>query len=429
MSSEVTISAAAMTPSPRGSYLPRSTSAIAAAQLAGQALAVVTAVLLARRLGVRGFGVYAFVTAVVFVANVATTFGTDMVVIREVAQEHRIDRCADAVGVQLSLSAVAIALVFAVSAAVPSGGSAFVAPVRIFALSLVPAALFSVATALLRGLSMLRAYAVLVVAAAAAPLAAVVMFVHAGDTMTHTMWVLLAAQAVLGLGAVMCCVKPVRAARPTLLPSRTGIIAMARTSGAIGGLGLIGVLYQRLAMLGVSVLVGPASTGLYSGASRVVEASKTGHTALGSAAFPLMAGAARDPGDAARNETLRRSWKACVALAAAATLVLVIAGPLLVDHLYGRAFHASRSAVVILAIGIVPSTLATFTSLAMLAEQREREVVRVVLVALAVLAGGLAVLVPTVGWLGACWAMLAADVAQAVGLTMRLRHRHIGSIA
>jgi O-antigen/teichoic acid export membrane protein len=39
-------------------------------------------VVLAARLGVTGLGEYALVSAVVFVANVATTFGTDMVLVR-----------------------------------------------------------------------------------------------------------------------------------------------------------------------------------------------------------------------------------------------------------------------------------------------------------------------------------------------------------
>ena len=44
-------------------------------RVAGQVVAVAMTVLLAARLGVVGFGQLAFVGAVVFVANVATTFG------------------------------------------------------------------------------------------------------------------------------------------------------------------------------------------------------------------------------------------------------------------------------------------------------------------------------------------------------------------
>jgi len=401
--------------------LPRSTSSIAAAQLTGQGLAVVTSVLLARRLGVAGFGVYAFVVALVFVANVGTTFGTDMVVIREVAADRRLDRCAAALGVQLALSAAAIIAMFAVSAVVPDRAAQYVAPVRIFSLSLLPAAWFSVGTALLRGLLLLRTYATLVVAAAAVPLGAVATFVHRGDSLSRAMTVMLLAQVALGVAAAACCAAPLRAAHAMRRPSRDDVVAMAHASRAIGGLGMVGVLYQRLAMLGVSVFAGPAATGLYSSAARVVEASKTGHVALGAATFPLMAEAENRPGDAELTGVLRRSWMVCIGLAAAASLVLVVAGPTVVEHLYGHAYRRAEHAVVLLAVGIVPSTLATFLSLAMLAKHREREVLWVLALAVVVLAVALAVLVPALGLIGACWAMLAADTVQAVGLALRLR--------
>jgi O-antigen/teichoic acid export membrane protein len=101
--------------------------------------------------------------------------------------------------------------------------------------------------------------------------------------------------------------------------------------------------------------------------------------------------------------------------------VLLVAGPSMVSWLYGDGFEPSGRGLRILALGVVPSTVATFRVLSMLAEHREREVLQTVAVSASVLAGLLLVLVPMVGWIGACWALTIADVTQAIALTIRQR--------
>ena len=403
--------------------MPRSTGALVIAQIVGQGLAVATAVLLTRRLGVSGFGIYAFVTAAVFVANVGTTFGTDMVLIREIARDDRVDRCAPALVLQLALSGIAIAVVFAGSAAASAAGSGaaerFIVPLRIFSFALVPATAYSIATALLRGLGMMRRYAVAVVAAAGAPLGAVAVWVRAGDSLTRTMTILLGAQTAVALVAVSTCIAPVARARATIAPSRADVFAMARDSREVGVLAGVGVVYQRLAMLGVAMLVGPTANGWYSGAARIVEASKTGHIALAGAVYPVMADATRDDAGADLGVVLRRARVTNFVSALAVAAGLAIAGRVLVDRLYGPGFAESKAALTILSVGLVASCVATFESLALLAEHREREVLRVMGVCLAVLLVGLVTMVAAFGWIGACWAMLAADLTQAVLLTRK----------
>src|SRR4029077_13051858 len=74
--------------------VPRNTAWLFGGRVLAQALAVGLTVLLAARLGVAGLGQYALVSAVVLLANVGTTFGTDMVLIREIAGQGRLDRWA-----------------------------------------------------------------------------------------------------------------------------------------------------------------------------------------------------------------------------------------------------------------------------------------------------------------------------------------------
>jgi O-antigen/teichoic acid export membrane protein len=328
-------------------------------------------------------------------------------------------------GVQVCLSIAAIVVIGSLSVAFGSTGHGFAAPTRIFSLSLLPSACFSVASAMLRGLGLLRAYAGLVIAAAAAPLAAVAGFVRRGDSVERTMTVLLAAQVASAVVAVACCAKPLRAARPSLRVRRSDIWTMARSSGAVGAAGLVGVLYQRLAMLGVSLLVGPAATGWYAGSARIVEGSKVGHVAIATATYPVMARGrvAREDGapDMGSYRMVQRSWAACLVLGAAVTVTLLVVGPALVSLLYGDGFADSRRGVIVLALGVVPSTVATFRTLSLLAEHREREVLWAMALGVAVLAVVSFALVPAFGWIGACWAMTIADTSQAVVLTVLQR--------
>ena len=74
-----------------------------------QGLAVLFTLVLARRLGSAEFGVYAFIAAVIFVGNALTTFGTDMLLIREIASRNDLSQLLPALLIQLALSGGLIA--------------------------------------------------------------------------------------------------------------------------------------------------------------------------------------------------------------------------------------------------------------------------------------------------------------------------------
>jgi O-antigen/teichoic acid export membrane protein len=112
----------------------------------------------------------------------------------------------------------------------------------------------------------------------------------------------------------------------------------------------------------------------------------------------------------------------CIALGGLVTAALLVLGPLIIDVLYAPTFGPSKTALAILALTVVPSTVATYQSLTLLAEHREDETLRVLAVSAAVLMALLLVLIPAIGWIGACWAVLGADITQAV-LMLRTRAR------
>ena len=400
--------------------VPRNTGVLFVGRVAAQGLAVAMTVVLAARLGVTGLGEYALVSAVVFVANVATTFGTDMVLVREIAAGGRVTRWVAALVVQLGLSALAIVLIVALAPVIPGQSAAVVTALRISSLSLLPAAVYSVATAVLRGVGMMGAYAGLGVAAAAIQLGAVALLVGIGASIVRVAVVLVAAQLVVAVAAWGLCAVRIGGLRARPRTSRPAVAAMARESASIGVLGLLGVVYQRVGAIAVSVLVGPVATGWYAGASRITEASKTGHLALFGAVYPAMAQDEAARARAGPAPVLGWSWRLCVVLGGAVTAGLLLLGPTLVGWFYGPAFAPSTGGLAILALAVVPSTMASYQSLALLAAHREADTLRVLAVSLGVLVVAAGVLIPAVGWQGACWAVVAADTMQAA-LMIRAR--------
>ncbi|MBI5715893.1 MAG: oligosaccharide flippase family protein [Chloroflexi bacterium] len=72
------------------------------ARLGSQAALALFTILIARQLGSAVFGEYAFITAIVFIGNMATTFGTDMILIRDIAARRDYSRLAPSLNIQLS---------------------------------------------------------------------------------------------------------------------------------------------------------------------------------------------------------------------------------------------------------------------------------------------------------------------------------------
>lgn len=403
----------------------RNTGWLLAGRVASQALAVLFTVLLAGRLGLVGLGEYAFVAAIVFLANVVTTFGTDMVLVRDIASGGPMARWSAALAVQLGLSLGAIALIWLAAPFVPGQGADVVGALRIYSLSLIPCALFSVCTAVLRGAGRMGWQASLGVAAALVQLVAAWLLVAEGSSLQLVATVLLGVQvAGAALGWAICAAL-FPEFRTVPRSSTADVSRMIGSAASIGLLGVLGVLYQRAGVLVLAVAAGPAATGWFAGASRVVEASKTGHVAFFGALYPLLARAhARsDRRDAARIDRLRLL---SLAVAAALSAGLLVTGPVIIHVLYGPAFGPSATGLAILALTTLPSTLATFLSLELLAAHGEAFTLRALLVSLGALGGLLALLIPALGWLGGCWAVLGAEIVQA-GTLLVVRRQALGA--
>lgn len=400
------------------------------ARLGAHGLMTLFTIVIARRLGEAGLGEYAFVASAIFLGNVLTTFGVDMLLIREIAAGANTDQLPAALIIQLALSLLFASLIAIGAPTLPTLSRDSILALQIYSLALFPLAFTTVFTSILRGRQLMGWYALLNLASTFLQFTAAWFWVRPGGSVAMVALLLLAVQsasAVLAGAICAVCVPGYRHVRRFRLPAMPLLSAMARASAPIALLGLLGVLYQKLGVYMVAGLAGAAATGWFSAALRIVEASKIGHFVLFTALYPALAQAHSAPHESAGSKTVFAfSWNLLLALAGAEAAAMYLFAPWLVRILFGPAFEPSAPALRILAWVMIPYTVGTYLSLACLAAGRERLVMRALAAGLVTQAALGVWWISPMGLAGVCWALLAAETVQA-GTLWFLRRRDLAA--
>jgi O-antigen/teichoic acid export membrane protein len=391
------------------------------ARLGTQAGMALFTILLARRLGSAGFGEYAFMAALVVIGNIVTTYGTDMFLIREIAARDDLTQLPAALALQLTLSTPFVAAIFLLSPRFPSFDADGIAALRVYSLSLFALAFFTVFTTALRGKRQMEAYALLNFLLAVMQVAVAAFLFFSRSSLVTLAWLLLLVQILAALFAGMLCVTKIPGFWRGWKFSINGMFRLISASGQVALLSVLGVLYQRLSLMLLPFLAGPAQTGIFSAAARTVEMVKLGHIAVFTAIYPLMAESK------ARGAERLRSFRAqgMILLAAAVLLALalsLLAAPL-VRSLFGVGYAASVPVMQILAWTLVPYTLNTFLSLAFLTDGRESILAGALTASLIGLAVTLVWWERAAGVNGAAWAVLFAETLQSAILLLQVLNR------
>lgn len=380
-----------------------------AARLGTLGLMVIFTALLARRLGVAGFGEYAVLAATIFVGNTLTTFGTDMLLVREIAARGQLVHLPAALLLQLVLSVLFVALVAVASPFLPGLNPPAVLALRLYSLSMLPLAFYTVFTSALRGMERMGSYALLGLAGVVLQLLGVVSL-PALNLLNLALW-LLAVQCLLALLAGLLCALQIPAFGQAWNFRGAALPALTRASAPVALLAVLGMLYQKMNIYLLSALAGAAPTAWFAGAARAVEASKSAHISVFTALFPSMARAG--PGSAGHFRLARAALLGAALLISLA--VSLLAAPLVI-LLFGPGFAPAVPVLRVLAWMMPPYTLNTYLTLACLAEKKEARVA----VALGASLLALVVLnlfwVPSLGASGAAWAALSAECVQALAL-------------
>jgi O-antigen/teichoic acid export membrane protein len=390
-------------------------------RFAAQGLAVIFTILLVRRLGTAEFGAYAFIAAIIFVANALTTFGTDMFLIREIAAKDDLSGLLAALMLQLVMSLAFIALVWSFGMWIPNQSQETVTALKVYSLSLIPLAFFTVFTTALRGKQLMDMYALLNIVVSLLQVFAVLMLRENNLILLASFLVSVQIVAALVAGLLCSFVIP-QFWHSWQFSSFLLSSSFLKACLPIAILALLTILYQRLSITMLSLMTTPADTGIFSAAARVVEASKTVHIAIFAALYPVMANTMSLRGAKRRSNLLALTYlKFLVTGAILISLSLFVFAMPLVRLLYGSEFILSTYALQILSWTLIPFTVNTYLILSFLASKQEQLVGRALTASLL----GLLILnlwwIPNRGPEGAAWASLVAECLQSALLIMSAR--------
>jgi len=371
------------------------------ARLGAQGALALFTILIARRLGSEGFGEYVFIASAVFIGNMLTTFGTDMLLIREIAARRDFSQFIPSLLLQLFLSIVIIIIAW-VLPPLPGQSIAGWLALKIYSLALVPFAFFTVFSSVLRGLQRMNHYAGLNLSISLFQLTITFVFINTLNSVVLLAWLLLAVQTAAAVLAAWLCRGQFSNFR---LPKRFSLREY-RTVLPLAGLSILGILYQRLGILLVTFLLGAVATGFFSAAQRVVEFAKTAHLAVFTVLYPAMAKSLGRWKD-------YRVWLVLLTGALIGALSISLLASPLTLILFGAEYADSVPLLRLLPWILIPFTVSTFISLSLVAANRERSVLVALIVGLLT-----AILLnlwwtPTFGIRGAGWALLLAECTQA----------------
>jgi O-antigen/teichoic acid export membrane protein len=396
------------------------------ARFGGQALALLSTILIARRLGETGLGQYAFIAAVVFIGNTLSSFGLDTLLIREIATRAPSweETISAALFIQLGLSAAFIAGTVVIAPRLSNQTPETLQAFRLATLALIPMAFSTITSAVLRASERMDLYMLFSVGTAGLATVGTALVLRFGYGLTGIAAAALFAQA---CGAVLAALL-VRTRLPGLrwrwmVPRGEATRRALRIGLTLATLMVLAVFYQRLGTLMLSLLEGDAATGWYSAAARVVEALKTLPAAFFGALFPLASRAAGSPARGTFNPTYRKAFSGMLALAlAGAAVAFFFAGPI-IRLLYGPGYEPAVEMLRVL-IWSLPATLfALKFSFDLVTHGRERLAAIALAVTLSLTALLLYVLINRFGPVGAAAAVVAGESFHAVLLWLLGRPR------
>lgn len=377
-------------------------------------LMVLFTLIIARRLSEVGLGAYAFMTSVIFLGNIMTTFGTDMLIIREVASKEDLSLVPASILMQLILAALFTFSILLIAPRIPNQSHEVVQALKIYSLALFPMAFYTVFSSVLRGYQRMNAFLWLNLAAASLQTSLAWIFVHPRASLVTLAWILLGTQVAVALMATWVCLYQIRALRYVWRIPCPSIRHLLHVAAPIALLALLKVVYQKLGIYMLSTLSGAAVTGWFSAALRLVEASQIGHIALLGALFPVMAQAGSGQRDKSPIPAivLTATWRLLLILGIAAAGILFLLAPALVNHLFGSNFAPAIPSLRLLAGTMVPFSLNIYLASRLLAAGQERKVACTFALSLALLAVMNAWLIPRWDYMGASLATLIAEIVQ-----------------
>ncbi|MCA9974512.1 MAG: flippase [Anaerolineales bacterium] len=394
-------------------------------RLSSQGLLFLFSILVARALGEVGLGQYAFITSVVFVGNMLTTFGMDTLLIRDIARQEQSAPLAGALVIQLALSLLFIFVVYLSANFLPNQNVATATALRIYSLALLPMAFFTVFTAALRAHERMDLFLIVGLVTAVTQTGGAFFLLQQQSNLYHLAWLLVIVQ-ILGaaVGGWLCYQHLLGFTFNWPRLTTNQLQQSLRLGLPLALLTACTVFYRRMGIFALSTLADDATTGWFSAAMRLVEIGRMVPYALFGALFPVLARRETAVSSPPQHRHTLTLLGLLAEMAAIAALLWLFAAPL-ITWLYGSSYAPSISALRILAWSLPPFAAAMALSVQLIAQQRERFVLAVTGVTLLGTAVALYLVIPHWGLSGAAWTLIGSETLQTLLLLAapQLRNR------
>ncbi len=394
-------------------------------RLVTQAQLVIFTALIARRLGEIGFGQYAFITSIVFLGNVVTTFGTDTYIIRELAHtnDSKTPLLPAALWIQILLSIAIIAVIIPIAAILPNKTAQTLVGLQLYSLALLPLAFYTIYSSVLRAYQRMDLYLVANLVTILVQTVGAWFVVTGQGSLLNLVILLFITQLISAFFAGFLCRWQIPEFHLSLKIPWRSIRAVLKTVWPLALLGGLGVLYSRLGILMLSFLSGDAVTGVFSAVARIVESLKTVHIAVLGALLPALSQLGnrlieKDPhnpqSDTSASKLFRHSFIWLLLIAIGIALATTFLARLVILILYGQAYLKGVPLLQLLVWLLVPYSIDASLTIRWITHGREKQVALVMAVGLfsALLLN--LWLIPLLGIQGACLAALGAETLQAI---------------
>jgi O-antigen/teichoic acid export membrane protein len=374
-------------------------------RVASQILAVLSNFILARALGVAGFGEYAFLSAIILIGNALSTFGTDMVLIRKISAEKDYSNISTSLAIQLFISSIFIFCVFIFSSSTP---------LRIYIFSLIPLSFFTIATIALRGSQKINLFSILhFIFSFLQFICACLVYLFDRNTSQLALFLLISHILSAFVGSLFCFNKI-----PNFIifskPSFEKIIHLIKISFPLALIGSLRLIYEKMAVTFFPFLTNLFFAGLFSASMRVTDAIKLGYISALTPIYPEMA---RDKKFLSLQTGLRLLLLSSIFL----SLIIFLLAKYLITFLFGTEFESATIALQIMAWMIPFYVVVSYYSLGFLAIELEKPVLISLVASLLLLLTMLIVLTQAYGLVGGAVAVLSAEVLQASLLFIQWR--------
>jgi O-antigen/teichoic acid export membrane protein len=391
----------------------RNSAFLVVAEILRRLFSLVMVLLIARSLGVEGFGRYAFVLAFVALFAGLAEFGLDTLLIKDVARhpERGATHYGSTLVLKLGTSALAAGLTCA-TVAVLSYPAATTRAVYIMATASIFYALVETASALCKALQRME-YSALISIARSVLLIPLVLFVlwRGGGLVPIVTAYLGSAVLLFGLSMIVVTARVVRPSFALAAPFLRTILRNALPFVVVSGIYMLG---HRLDILMLSKMAGDAAVGLYTSAYTPVETILTIPALLTQALFPALSQSYHRSFEALRALAMR-SLRIFLALALPMSAGIAVLAPQILDLMFSEEFDLAVIPLRIFGAMLCVFFLQVLLGWVLTAMDRLRWLIGINLVTVAVNVFLNVLLIPAYGPTGAA---LALAVSAVTGLTL-----------